>query len=543
MSLPRKGLGTNLQAAYTPKYMNMTTTNRFFGLLSLSFIFFSCTQTSPPTSKDLASENLIPKPVSLEATGSSFAITAKTRILVDLNDSELTRMGIMLVDLLSPATGYSLEIQEASASNRAGAIFLSSGAQDEELGSEGYELSISEGGVSLKANEVAGIFYGIQTLRQLLPAKIELDSPQSGPWEIASGTIRDYPRFAYRGAMLDVARHFFEVDEVKQFMDYIAMYKINGLHLHLSDDQGWRIEIKSWPKLTEVGGQKEVGGGNGGFFTQEQYKDIVQYAADRFITVIPEIDMPGHTHAALVSYPELNCKVEQKELYTGIEVGFSTLCTDKEITYQFVNDVVKELAEITQGPYIHIGGDESLVTELEDYIPFIEKTEEIVIKHGKKAMGWDEIVHADLDETTVPQYWSSAENAASALEQNLKVLISPAQRVYLDMQYDSTTKYGLHWAAYIEAEDSYSWDPEELVEGLTAEHIMGVETPLWSETVSNIDEAEYMIFPRMPGIAEIAWSPKSGRNWEEYKVRLGKQKARFDALEINYYPSEQVPWE
>ena len=508
-------------------------------LFCLLFILGACTQT-PPTPKDLASESLIPVPVSVQATGSSFALSEGTRIQLSSDDPELDRMASYLKGLFAPATGFSLDKAATASGN---SIQLSLGADNPELGEEGYELEVTEKQIQIRANQVEGIFYGIQTLRQLLPAAIEANTPQEGPWEIATGTIRDYPRFAYRGAMLDVARHFFEVDEVKEYIDHIAMYKLNGLHLHLSDDQGWRIEIKSWPKLTEVGGQKEVGGGVGGFYTQEQYTDIIEYAAERFITIIPEIDMPGHTHAALVSYPELNCKVEQKELYTGIEVGFSTLCTDKDITYQFVDGVVKELAAITPGPYIHIGGDESLVTEMEDYIPFIEKTEQIVIKHGKKAMGWDEIVHADLTGSTVPQYWSSEENAASALEQGLKVLISPAKHTYLDMQYDSTTKYGLHWAAYIEIQDSYEWDPEELVEGLTAEHIMGVETPLWSETITNINEAEYMAFPRLAGIAEIAWSPKAGRNWEEYKVRLGKQKSRFEAIDINYYPSTQVPWE
>ena len=314
--------------------------------------------------------------------------------------------------------------------------------------------------------------------------------------------------------------------------------------LHLSDDQGWRIEIKSWPKLTEVGGSTEVGGGEGGFYTQEQYTDIVKYAAERYVTIVPEIDMPGHTNAALVAYPELNCnkKDPNPKLYTGTNVGFSTFCTDKKIVHDFVNDVIKELAAITPGEYIHIGGDESHVTPMKDYIPFMEMAQQAVIDNGKKVMGWDEITHAKLAENTVAQFWAEAKNAQAGVTQGAKILMSPAKKTYLDMQYDSTTQWGLHWAAYIEIEDSYNWEPTTYAEGITRENIMGIEAPLWSETVTNMEEIEYMVFPRLPGIAEIGWSPASVRDWETYKVRLGAQKARFEAMEINYYPSKQVPW-
>ncbi len=204
------------------------------------------------------------------------------------------------------------------------------------------------------------------------------------------------PKYGYRGAMLDVARHFFTVDEVKKYIDLLAMYKINKLHLHLSDDQGWRIEIKSWPNLTNYGGSTEVGGGPGGFYTQEEYIELVSYAQERFITIIPEIDLPGHTNAALASYPELNCNGKSPDLYTGTEVGFSTLCANKEITFQFLDDVIREISEITPGPYFHIGGDESHVTKEEDYITFINRSQDMVLKYGKKVMGWDEIQNADL---------------------------------------------------------------------------------------------------------------------------------------------------
>jgi hexosaminidase len=343
--------------------------------------------------------------------------------------------------------------------------------------------------------------------------------------------------------MLDVARHFFGVDDVKNFIDQLAYYKMNVLHLHLSDDQGWRIEIKSWPNLTAHGGKTEVGGGEGGFYTQEQYAEIVKYAQDRYITIIPEIDMPGHTNAALASYPELNCDGKATELYTGIKVGFSTLCTNKEITYTFIDDVIGELAALTPGPYIHIGGDESHATKIEDYIPFINRVQDMVIAHGKQVLGWDEIALATLKPNTIVQYWAKAENATKGVEQGAKVLMSPAKNAYLDMQYDSLSTYGLHWAAYIEVDKGYNWDPANLEPTIKKENIIGIEAPLWSETVSNRKEAEYLIFPRLPGYAEIGWTPKELRNWDEYKMRLANHGERMKAMNISFYPSKLVNWD
>jgi hexosaminidase len=317
---------------------------------------------------------------------------------------------------------------------------------------------------------------------------------------------------------------------------------MNVLHLHLSDDQGWRIEIKSWPKLTEYGGSTQVGGGKGGFLTQAQYSDIVEYARIRYITIIPEIDMPGHTNAALASYAELNCNGTATKLYTGTKVGFSSLCTNKEITYMFIDDVIRELAAITPGPYLHIGGDESYATKTEDYIPFINKVQEIVIKYGKQPIGWDDIAIADLKSITIAQHWARMNNAKMAVGKGAKVLMSPAKKAYLDMQYDSTTTLGLHWAGYIEVDSAYMWDPATLVPGVEKDKIVGIEAPLWSETVTNMDEIEYMTFPRLPGYAEIGWTLPSERSWDEYKYRLGKHGERFRAMGIDFYPSRLIPW-
>jgi hexosaminidase len=509
-------------------------------MLLIAFTVGSCKKKSL---SDLSNESIIPAPVSITATGDYFKLNSGTDIYITGESEELKQIGQYLAEKLKPATGFEIEVKQATEASGRGNICLILSGNGTNPGDESYELNITKKNLQLSATTPAGIFRGIQTIRQILPAKIELSTPQEGPWKIPSGTITDRPDYDYRGAMLDVSRHFFGVDDVKRFIDLISYYKMNVLHLHLSDDQGWRIEIKSWPNLAIYGGSTQVGGGAGGYYTQEQYSEIVKYAQERYITIVPEIDMPGHTNAALASYAELNCDGKARELYTGTEVGFSTLCAKKEVTYKFIDDVVRELVALTPGPYFHIGGDESNATKHDDYITFVERVQNIVKSHGKTVIGWDEIATTKLNEGSVAQYWDKAENAAMAVKQGAKVLFSPAKKAYLDMQYDSTTKLGLHWAAYIEVDNAYMWDPITLVPGITKENILGVEAPLWSETITNMDEIEYMVFPRLPGIAEIGWTPSLNRDWNDYRERLGRHGERFKAMGIDYYPSKLVPWD
>lgn len=498
------------------------------------FLQVSCTKKVPT---DLTKTSFIPKPVSVVATGESFQLTGSTVVYYQEGVEDLQKTAQYLADQISRISGFTPEVKPATEITATG-IYLSAATQDNELGNEGYEIKADKKQIIIAAQSSAGCFNGIQTFLQTLPVKANTNEPL----QIPTGTIRDFPEYAYRGAMLDVARHFFSVEDVKRFIDFLAAYKMNVLHLHLSDDQGWRIEIKSWPKLTEIGGTTEVGGGEGGFYTQEQYIEIVKYAQDRNIIIIPEIDMPGHTNAALASYAELNCDGKARELYTGIEVGFSTLCTNKEITYQFVDDVVREIAAITPGPYFHIGGDESHVTAHDDYVYFVNRVQDIVLKYGKKVIGWDEIANATLVEGAVVQFWADVKNTTMGVEKGAKVIMSPAKKAYLDMQYDSTTHLGLHWAGYIEVDTAYIWDPASYVTGITKEKILGIEAPLWSETVTNMDEIEYMVFPRLPGYAEIGWTASNLRNWEEYKQRLANHGKRFEAMNIDFYRSHLVPW-
>ena len=383
---------------------------------------------------------------------------------------------------------------------------------------EAYRLTITRTEIRIQGASPAGVFRGLQTLRQILAASTP--DPTTRIRVLPLGVIEDAPVLSYRGTMLDVARHFYTVAEVKQYIDQIAQYKINALHLHLSDDQGWRIEIKAYPRLTEIGAATEVGGGPGGYYTQEDFLELQDYAAQRFIQIIPEIDMPGHTNAAIVAYPELNGNGKAVSPYTGTAVGFSTFNARNEAVYTFIDQVVQEISALSTSPYFHLGGDESHVTSKEDYVFFVERVGEIIRTHQKTPIGWDEVAQTDLGPGSVAQFWSSEKNALAAADKKMKVLMSPAKKAYLDMQYDSLSPYGLHWAGYISVQDAYNWDPLSYVPGLDAEQILGIEAPLWSETISDSSGLEYLAFPRLIGLAELGWTPQSLRSWEDFNRRL-----------------------
>jgi hexosaminidase len=496
----------------------------------------SATPEAPPTMN-----NLIPKPVFVQAAPGGFLLTAAAGIYVQSGNPEIESIGRFLAERLKPATGYPLPVIAADAVPAAGNIYLALESGDATLGEEGYTLAVTPDLVALVAYMPAGLFRGIQTLRQLLPAEIESPSAQPGPWVVPAGAIRDQPRFSWRGAMLDVARHFFGVEDVKAFIDWMAYYKLNRFHLHLTDDQGWRLMIHSWPQLTQIGGTTAVGGDPGGYYTQEDYSRIVAYARSRYITVIPEIDMPGHTNAALASYADLNCDGAAPPLHTGIQTGFSSLCVRKDITYTFIEDVIREVAAITPGPYLHIGGDEVSTLSAEDYVYFVQKAQSIVDKYGKRMIGWDEIGKIDLLPMSIVQYWNGP-LAVEAARKGAKVIMSPASRAYLDMKYAPSTELGLNWAGYIEVQDAYTWDPATQLEGVSEGQILGVEAPLWTETIRTREDIEYMVFPRLLGYAEIGWSNAAGREWSEYRIRLAEHRLRLAAWNIRFYRSPQVPW-
>ena len=514
--------------------------------LLLITAFVSLASCAPAVRPDVVPDeprtrHVVPAPASIRSGDGVFAITSATRIFSSGGGEEGARIARYLSELLTTDSKAPVVVETGEAAGD-GHIRLVVGGADRSGGAEGYELSITATGVTLQASHAAGLFYGVQTLRQLLPASLEFEGVRPFEFALPAVTISDAPRFAWRGAMLDVARHFFSADEVKRYIDLIAMLKLNRLHLHLADDQGWRVEIRSWPNLTRHGGSTEVGGGPGGYYTQQQYSELVAYAAERFITIVPEIDMPGHTNAALASYPELNCDGVAPPLYTGIEVGFSTLCVDKDITYKFIDDVVREIAAMTPGSYFHIGGDEVEKLTDEQYRRFIERVQTIVKSHGKQAIGWDEISPAPLLPDTIVQHWRPKELPRDAITKKARLILSPAHKVYLDMKYDRSTPIGLDWAARIPVRDAYEWNPASIVQGVSESTILGVEAPVWSETAANIRDVEYLVFPRIAAVAEVAWTPQDRRDWDGFKERLGAQARRWSALGINFYRSPQVPW-
>ncbi len=492
-----------------------------------------------------AALTLVPAPAQVTATpGGPFVLTEATAVIAG---DGATAVAEQLAALLRPATGYPVPVTRVTtgATPAHGTIRLALEAAATDLGDEGYELSVTARAITVKAQAPAGLFYGVQTLRQLLPVTIESRTSQAGPWSIGATHIVDTPRYPWRGAMLDVSRHFFAPADVQRYIDEIALYKLNVLHLHLSDDQGWRIAIAGRPRLTEIGALTAVGGGAGGYYTKQDYTNIVEYAAARFVTVIPEIDMPGHTNAALSSYEELNCNGKATEPYTGIEVGFSSLCIDADATYEFLDIVLGELAAMTPGPYLHIGGDEVQTLSDEQYTSFIERVQAIVTKHGKTLVGWEETAQATLRAGSVVQYWNTTSKFAALLAKSsargVKLVLSPADRSYLDMRYDDDHPLGLEWAGRVSVLQSYDWDPGSVIRDAAPGSVLGVEAPLWSETLETLADVESMAFPRLPAIAEAGWS-SAGRDWAAFRARLAAQALRWEAMGVNYHRAPGVDW-
>ncbi|MEV8371654.1 beta-N-acetylhexosaminidase [Kribbella sp. NPDC056861] len=515
-------------------------------LLATPLIALSTPAAAQPTAAP--GPALIPKPSSQQAlAGQDYSLKPWSVVGVASTSKErraAQKVAELLTAQLRRSTGYPLPV-----------VPLVPGVTDiklstngpASLGAEGYQLRVDRKGLSVTAATPEGLFRGVTTLRQLLPAKADAKTRQAGPWTLAGTAIADSPRFGYRGVMLDVSRHFFSVAEVKRYIDLASLYKVNKFHMHLADDQGWRIQVDSWPRLTTYGGSLETTGTPGGSYTKAQFAEIVRYAADRYLQVIPEIDTPGHTNAALASYAELNCDGVAPPLYTGTEVGFSTLCIDKPITYDFLGDVFREVAQQTPGDVIHLGGDEAHSTPHEDYLKFVPKAAALVTKQHKRVMGWQEIADAPLPPGSIAQYWGtddarSQELARKAAAQGAKVVMSPANRAYLDMKYDASTPWGQDWAALVDVKTAYDWNPSTLIPNLPESAIAGVEAPLWTETLDDLDKLEYMAFPRLPGIAELGWSQASALDWTAYRERLGGQGSRWDALSVNFYRAPEINW-
>jgi hexosaminidase len=487
---------------------------------------------------------LVPAPVSYQPLpGEAFELTPVSRVVVIGGDPDVTAVAERFAAWLRRSTGFQLPVATSAAGS--GDIALTDAAA-EPLGDEGYTLRADNRAVRVAAATAEGAFRALTTVRQLLPAAAEATTVQPGPWTMAGATISDAPRFDHRGTMLDVARHFFPVEDVLQYIDLISMYKVNVLHLHLTDDQGWRVSVPGWPRLTEVGAASDIDGGAGGFYTADDYRRIVAYAAERFVEVVPEIDGPGHATAALIAYPELGCDGVAPPPFHHGGISEVSLCATADTAYSFLGDVFDALAA-EPGRFIHIGGDEAIGTPHDDFLTFVPGAAQLVVDRGRTPVMWHEAAQAELPPGSVVQYWGVGQDEATelarrAVAHGARLILSPGNHSYLDMKYDDDTPYGLVWAGLVPVSASYAWDPATLIDGVGEESIVGVESALWSETTADRAAVEHMVLPRLAGIAEIGWSPPAALGWDDYRLRLAGQGPRWDVIGVNYFRSPEVPW-
>lgn len=497
----------------------------------------------------MPSPALVPAPVSLEATDAApFVLSAGTAVTGDGDAADVlraliaARTGAQLLRSVgeTPASAE-FPVDDARIEGVAREITLAIEAPGV---AESYRLEVTTGSITVAGADPAGLFYGVQTLGQLI-------RPRGDGWEVPAATVSDSPRFAYRGVMLDVARHFHDVGTVKAYIDRAAGLKFNVLHLHLSDDQGWRIHIESRPKLTELASGGGVGGDPGGFYRQDEYREIVAYAASRHMTVVPELDVPGHSHAISLAYPELceppvlsdhirdTVREGGGELpvngtpFEGVAVGFSSLKIREEATYAFLADVFGELAGLTPGPYLHLGGDEALGTDAADFDHFVARASRVIAATGKVPVAWHEAgAAAGLAPGTIGQYWGFVTptdgmdvKARAFVERGGRLILSPADAIYLDMKQTADDELGLVWAnGPTSLHRAYQWDPAAVIEGVGDGQLLGVEAPLWTETVRDLDAIDRLVFPRIAAAAEAAWSVPLGssdrRTWSSFRERV-----------------------
>ena len=506
-------------------------------------------QTDVETAEASSTLNVIPKPSEYTMNEGTFTLGADAEIAVIAEDNgaaaELTNTGEYIAEVFRASTGYELPVVEKTEPEN-GDITLRLNP-DGGYAEQAYAIDVTTDQVIIEAGAPVGIFYGVQTLRQMLPADIESEELVSGTaWTIPCAQIADEPEYGLRSMMLDVTRHFFTVDQVKRQLDMLSQYKINTLHMHLSDDQGWRLEIKgemygeSLDKLRTIGAQTScnTNGIRAGQYTQEEFKEIVAYANERCIQIVPEFDMPSHAWAALVSLSFLNSTEDGRppangydntRPYEGWDVGFNSLECRNEKTYEFIDEVFRQVSEISPSKYIHIGGDEAHVTSHDDYVYFMNRVTEIAKKYGKTPIGWQNYDTAvENPEGTVTQFWSTGN---AKFEEGINYVVSPADHAYMDMKYDSDCPYGLEWATHNPVDDSYNWDPTDYG---SKDQIVGVETCLFTETIATDEALDYMIYPRVLGHAEIGWTVKEDRSWDEYKARLATHDERLELQGIGY---------
>jgi hexosaminidase len=540
---------------------------RYLVMTVLMLTFFSAMSQSRKTI------SIIPQPVSVKEGAGIFKLTGETAI--EISSSSLAGVGKYLSEALAPATGFSPKVNNVN-SFSGGTIQLRLSGKPATI-KEAYELVVTPSAVTITADTAAGIFYGIQTLLQLLPNEIESDRKvENIEWTIPAITINDQPRFAWRGAMLDVARHFFTKEEVKQFIDNMVKYKFNVLHFHLTDDQGWRIEIKSLPKLTEVGAWRpeRVGKwGNtpkpspdepkkyGGYYTHDDIRELVKYAADRYMTILPEIEGPGHSLATVASYPELSCTDSNYYVSVGDKIinwhsrGFTalldnTLCPANEKVYEYLDKIFTEVAGLFPSEYIHMGGDECPkdfwrnnpriktlmqkeklkdMNEVQAY--YVKRVEKILKSKGKKLIGWDEILEGGLPADAAVMSWRGMKGGIRAAKDGHKVVMSPYNHAYYDLyQGDPLAEPPTY--EMVRLRDSYKFEP--VPEGVDPKLILGGQGNVWTEQLQNMRAVEYMVWPRALAVSEAVWSPKEKKDWKNFVNRVENEFNRMDYAQVKY---------
>ena len=511
--------------------------------------------------------NVIPIPVKVSEQRGEF--TLPQNINIQYNTDEGKAIAGYLANKLKTSTGYTVNV-----GNKKGNVTISINPKLK-MHDEGYQLQVTAKGVNIKAKTGKGAFYGMQTFLQLLPAEVESANVVKGvKWVAQCCNIDDYPRFGYRGFHLDPCRHFITVENVKKQIDLMASLKVNTMHFHLTEDQGWRIEIKKYPKLTSIGSIRKEGDGSyyGGFYTQEQIKDIVSYAAKRYITVIPEVDLPGHMMAAISAYPELSCKGEQWSLRTVWGVEDIVMCPGKELMFNFLDDVFKEMVPLFPGKYFHIGGDECPKTswktcptcqkriadkhlqaddkhtaeqKLQSYV--IKRVEKMLEKYGKSIIGWDEILEGGLSENATVMSWRGIDGGIEAAKQGHDVIMTPGSGgMYLDWyQGDPRIEPITIPSASFPMSNTYGFDPvpDVIREAGLGKHVLGVQCNNWSEYMYSNAKMEYMMYPRSLALAEVAWSPLSRKNYTDFCKRLDANVVRLDQRHVNYHiPLPEQPF-
>ncbi len=536
-------------------------------LLVLLF-FSSCAERVPPP----AGVKIIPRPVEVQRREGTFRLDRRTALVVADTSRRLFRAAEIFAGYVNASSSFRLVPRRGDMAARP-AVVVQLGGDTARLGREGYTLAVTPERVLVTAAAPAGAFYGLQTLRQLFPPELEDSNYVADAWEIPCVRVFDRPRFRWRGDMLDVSRHFLPFEYLKKNIDYLARYKMNIFHWHLTDDQGWRIEVKGYPRLTEVGAWRADREGMpwwdrppqrpgekatyGGYYTREQVKELVRYAAERFVTIVPEIDMPGHSQAILAAYPELACTPGPHYVATGGRTADNTLCPARESTYRFVEGVLSEILPLFPGPYFHVGGDECNKTlwakdpdcralmrregmkdveELQSY--FIRRVQKIVNDLGKRLVGWDEILEGGLAPGATVMSWRGMQGGIRAARMGHDVVMTPLPYVYLSRkQGDPEMEPGnAPYGVLLSRVYAFEPVPPELT-AAEARHVLGTEGCLWTEFVPDEERADYMLFPRLLAVAEVAWSPAAPRRWEEFVQRVDYQLIRLDHLGIGYAPS------